>query len=236
MPETDIHRALRPQSRLELVLVTDMAREVIDVRSTVIYDYQEPNRLIVAQTNPPVLKSQVGQPIEVSFVIRDWDTRELRRFGYETKLLALVNDYEFRDGQTEQALIIGYPVKGVQETSVRLHVRVRPSTRHGILVSLKGFPGQCHLIDLSVGGALVSLDRPPDSSMDLLVNLELTIGDQVIDIQAERVRLFDREGSRLTFVGFKFLDLKPEIVRLIQQTVSNIMREELRARSGLDDQ
>jgi len=236
LPETDILRALRPQSRLELVLITDMAREVIDVRSAVIYDFQEPNRLIVAQTNPPVLKSQVGQTIEVSFVVRDRDTRELRRYGYETKLLALDNDYEFRAGQTEKALIIGYPEKGVQETSVRLHVRVRPSARHGICISPKGFSGQCHLIDLSVGGALISLDQASHASLDRLVSLELTIGDQVFDIRAERVRIFDREGSRLTFVGFKFLDLKPEILRLIQQTVNTIMREELRARSGLDDQ
>ena len=55
------------------------------------------------------------------------------------------------------------------------------------------------------------------------------------DSTGEVTRAFEREGSKLTYIGFKFVEMDSEGLRLLQESVNAIMRAELRARSGLDD-
>ncbi len=235
MEERELTRALGPQSRIDLILTLDVVKELIDVRPTVIYDWDSNDRLIVAQTSPPILRSQVGRKVEISFVIFDREANKTRRFGFTTVILELLLNYEIRAGVTEQALLIAYPTKGVIETSVRLHYRVEPSSEHNIDVDLRDAEGQVHLLDLSLGGLLVSWDGRGELKRGQETRLVLNLMGQTAVVRARVARIFEREGAKLIFVGFKFVEMDPATARLIQETVNSVMRDELKARSGLKE-
>ncbi len=236
MNKKEIIKALRPQSRLDLILSLDVINESIDVRSSVVYDYLGKNRLIIAQTTPPVRKSMIGQKIEISFLLRDPDTRRLGRYGYRTVIYDLLTDYQFRPGQSEQALVVGLPTtKSVKETSVRLHYRIQPAREHRIDCDIENFFGEVHLVDLSLGGALLSMTAKPTFNAGETLQLKLTLGDETLRLKGEAVRIFNREGSRNTFVGVKFIDPDQATQSAIQRAINRVMRTELRARAGLEE-
>ena len=128
---------IHPQRQVDLIVSVDFAKEKIDVRPTVIYDVDEfQKRVIIAQTNPPILKSMVGRNVEATFLTRVNPGEDPKRVGYKTKIMGLLPKYLLRQGGQEQALAIGFPRKGLEETSVRLHYRVFPSQNHQMSVSI----------------------------------------------------------------------------------------------------
>ncbi|MBW1711909.1 MAG: PilZ domain-containing protein [Deltaproteobacteria bacterium] len=233
MDEKKLRLALAPQSQVSLIISLDLAKEEADVRSTVIYDWDGDDKLILAQTLPPITRSMKGREIEATFTVLDVKTNARRRFGYPTTIIDVLAAYELRPNVVERAVVIGYPQGQVKESSVRLHHRVRPASAHRISVSLLGHPGLYHLIDLSLGGLLISYDGRSEFLPGRRVRLNLNLGEEQVPVKGQVVRVFDREAERLIFVGFQFLDLAPSQAHLLQKAVSQIMRDELKARSRM---
>ena len=61
----EVTRILRPQTKLDIVVKSDLVASQADVRGTVVLDI-DPIQMIVAQTNPPILSSMVGQSVEAT--------------------------------------------------------------------------------------------------------------------------------------------------------------------------
>lgn len=227
---------LRPQSRIDLILRVDLVRELIDVRSTVIYDFIEQKGLILAQTDPPTRRSMVGEEVEISWLTRHPDTRMPLRFGYKTKIFQIRTDYEFRPGEREQVLVVGFPKpSGLKETSVRLHYRVEPSSEHGFACQSDAFGGELHLVDISLGGMLISTTASVPYKAGEVIRIQLRAGGEDMSVQAEVIRVFNREGSRNNFVGLRFVELKMDDQHRLQDAINRVTRSELRARSGLEE-
>ena len=234
MATQELVRILRPQRQIDLIVSVDFVRERIDVRATVIYDSdQSQKRLVIAQTNPPILKSMVGRRVEATMLIREDQEGPQKRIGYQTKILEFMSEYQLREGAPEQAVAIGYPAGPLKDTSVRLHYRVQPSRAHQVSVSISGETERVNLLDLSLGGLLISYDGRTEYRPGQRISLILTIKETPIPIIGEAIRIFDREGSKLIFVGIKFTEIETQAAKLIQETVSEIMREDLKSRSGL---
>ncbi len=234
MGNDELARILWPQRQIDLIVSVDFIREKIDVRATVIYDVNEPQkRIAIAQTSPPILKSMVGREVEATMLIKQGRDETRKRVGYQTKILDFMPEYKLREGAPEQALAIGFPAKPLRDTSVRLHYRVYPSKAHEISVTVNGESNQVNLLDLSLGGLLVSYGGRNEYRPGQRLSLVLTIQNTAIPIIGEAIRIFDREGSKLLFVGIKFTEIETPSARIIQETVSKIMREDLKSRSGL---
>ncbi len=233
MDEREIARALGPLTSLDLIVSVDFYNEVIDVRSTSIYDLDYEKRIIVAQTNPPILHSMVGQEVEASFVIYDREANRQRRFGFKTPILNVESEYEIRAGVIEPAITIGYPRGGVRECVVRLFYRVEPTTDSGLSAGVADDPGESHVIDLSLGGMMLSYLGPTEFNQGDAVVCDFKFQDQETRIDGEVRRVFEREGSKMVYLGIKFVDMDPETNRLVQTAVNHIMRAELKERSGL---
>ncbi len=233
MEERELRRALSPQSHLDLILELDLGKEFIDARSTIIYDWGEKDTLILAQTSPPILRSNIGRKIQASFVVYDRVSNERKRYGYETTILELLPQYELRVDVFEPAVVIGYPTGELAEVPIRLHCRVEPTSEHGLTAQLKDISGETHVIDISLGGLLLSYDGRTEFLGRQQLRVDFYIKEQHVPLLTEVVRAYTIEGSRLTYLALKYVDLEPPVMRLIQDTVSAIMRDELRARSGL---
>ena len=229
-----LSRVIHPQRRVDLIVSVDFAKEKIDVRPTVIYDVDEfQKRVIIAQTNPPILKSMVGRNVEATFLTRVNPGEDPKRVGYKTKIMGLLPKYLLRQGGQEQALAIGFPRKGLEETSVRLHYRVFPSQNHQMSVSIDNESSGISLADLSLGGMRISCVGGREFQKGQKLSLVLKIEDKAVALEGTVVRVFSGENSRVSFVGIKFGRVEPQATALIQRMVSRIMRQELKARSGL---
>lgn len=231
----DLERILVPQKRLELITAEDLIRETIDVRTTIIYDLDDQGRMIVAQTSPPILHSWAGREITASFLTRDDDNRDLIRYGFPTKIEDFWSEYQLREDVVEPAVLLGPPLAEVEIRSVRLLYRVEPSSRHEIGLAIPRLTdSEVNLIDISQGGLQFSCRDSVDLVRGQTIRLTLNVGGNSLDLDARVARTDEREGSRLAYIGVQFMNPEPHQVRIIQQAVQSIIREEARAKSGLE--
>jgi len=235
MKSKEALRYFTPQTNIELVLTADMISERIDVRQTLVLDFEGKDKVIIAQTSPPILRSMVDRQVEATFIAFDREAGEKKRFGFRTTILEHRPNYELRAGVFERAVVISYPQGELKESGVRLHFRINPTSEHRISASLVGIDSKVNLIDISQGGLQLSCRRRTPLQEDQNITLLLSLKDRQLRLKGQVRRVFEVEGSRLLFVGVQFVEMEPEAVQAVQDMTTEIMRSELRARSGLDE-
>ena len=235
MSDINLEKILVPQKRLELITAEDLIKETIDVRTTIIYDLDDQGRMIVAQTSPPILRSWLGQAITASFLTRDEKNRDLVRYGFPTRIEDLWPEYQLREDVIETAVLLGPPLAEVEVRSVRLLYRVQPSSRHEIGLAVPRLDdGEVHLIDISQGGLQFSYKGSVELVRGQTIRLTLDVAGNSLALDARVARASEQESSRLAYIGVQFSNPEPHQVRIIQQAVQSIIREEARAKSGIE--
>ncbi|MEW6265589.1 MAG: PilZ domain-containing protein [Thermodesulfobacteriota bacterium] len=228
-------RFLRPQSKIDLILNLDLLQDVIEVRSSVIYEL-DPQRLIMAQTDPPILKSMIGREIEATFLAPGLENeKKLCRWGYSAALMDLIPDYRLhRDDQLDQqALVIGAPTpRTLYESNVRLAFRVPVADKDGLSLKFRSHSGLVSILDLSVGGVLASLPGAPHISIGDHLWHTLIFPDQAFisgEAEVRRVYAFGRPVKN-TLIGLKFLRLDVDASRTLGRWVNRLMLQAQRLR------
>ena len=235
MKSKEALRYFTPQKNIDLVLTSKMIEDKIDVRQTVILDFEGKDKVIISQTSPPILRSMIGREIEATFIAFDREAGDKVRLGFRTKILEHRPNYELRAGVFERAVVISYPQGELKESGVRLHYRINPTSEHSIRITLVGIDSRVNLLDISQGGLQISCGRGTPLQENQNLTLALGIKGRPLRIKGEIRRVFEIEGSRLLYAGIQFVDVEHEVAQTIQELTNDIMRSELRARSGLDD-
>jgi PilZ domain len=229
----DVLRALRPQAKIDLILTLDPLLDLIDVRSTIVYAVEE-TRVILAQPEPPIIPSRVGNEVEATFLVRGPRTGELRRWGYLTSIREIIRAYRLYqdDPIAQQAVVIGAPVGELVESNLRLHYRIRVASRYGIAMTVEALPGSVTIHDISGGGALISAPGLQGVSKGRRFAFTLSFPDHPpITGEAEVRRLvFRGKGTQPVAMGVKFVSLDVASARILQRAISNLMLEEVRDR------
>ena len=232
--QVEVLRALRPQAKIDLILTLDPLLDLIDVRSTIVYAVEEA-RVILAQPEPPILPSRVGNEVEATFLVRERRTGDLKRWGYLTSVREIIRAYRLYEDDpiTQQAVVIGAPGGELVESNLRLHYRIRVATRYGIAMTVEAFPGPVTIHDISGGGALISVPGLEGVSKGGRFAFTLTFPDHPpIAGEAEVRRLvFRGKGTQPVAVGVKFVSLDVASARVLQRAISSLMLEEVRDRS-----
>ena len=122
--EALFQKCLKPGNRVSIVVTRDEIREIVSVRRSRLHDIAEDGRLVLAQTSPPVTRSYVNRPVEISFLIRSAKQDEIPmiRFGYRTRLLGIIQDYDLGNNFRE-TILIAPPPKYLEEMNLRMHYR-----------------------------------------------------------------------------------------------------------------
>lgn len=217
---------LRPRDAILLVVSQDLIRERIDVRRSQVYDVF-PERLLVAQTAPPLSEEKLGARIEAVFVPLGQTTPH--PLGFESSILALVPDYPLEGGQTVQALAIAPPQKAPEPTNLRMHCRFPANDELGLSVKIKG-SAPARLMDISAGGMFVFFPGQSGFAVGQRLSYRLLFrhGD-VIRGQADIVDATQRlESDAPLFqdgaaVRLKFLRLDVTDARLLDRTLHRFM-------------
>jgi hypothetical protein len=94
---------IKPGLPVKIVLDVDHIREKSDVRNSIIFDINE-NMLIMAQTEPLILKSSINKTVLLTYLARE--NRNVVRYGFDADIFDLIMDYELSVDNKTKAIIL----------------------------------------------------------------------------------------------------------------------------------
>ena len=236
--QEELKRAnLRPQHQVEVVVSRGFSGESIDLRQSVILDVDPTGRLYLAQTTPPLLRSDVGLILELSFLSRFRDVPGGRwlRVGYRTPILEVIGDYQVSPDFKEPVIVVEDPAE-LRPSTLRLAFRVAPPEDLDLrLVLLPGYDS-VGLLDFSATGARFYHDLGWSFTPEKSICLGLISGKLFLTLPAKTVRtdtIRDRFGGERGLTSVLFVDLDAHTQNCLDQLLNETYRHLLAQRSGV---
>lgn len=237
----DPDRLLRPQTRIDLIFSMDLLTGQADVRGSMILDLT-PQFAIIAQTDPPILKSMIDREIEASIVHHDLITYESSRWGWSSRILGLDNAYKLnpKDPAATPGAVafIVLPAKGqIKKTNIRLAYRLDVGSKDSIDLELNPCPARITLLNFSAGGLMVSTPAPSPFELGQEFRFSMTFPENsqlmrtTIKGRLLLVRMEHEPGSLTSKLGLKFQDLDVSTARILEKFINAYMLEEQRLRN-----
>ncbi len=227
-------RLLRLRQLVDLVVRLDLEEDVIDVRRTVIQNIDRRGRVILAQTTPPVLKSMVGQKVEVTFLTFSRDRAGGRwvRLGYNTQVLNVIANYKLARNYRETVVMVGGPSQ-FHISTTRLAHRVRPTLDMDLRLFLMPRRSEVRLADLSGTGLSFRHSRLLSFAPGSIMRLLLTSGPVSISLVGKVVRTTPIKSRMLDITAVHFIDMDAATKKKMLQLVTEMDRHILAKRSGV---
>ena len=237
----DPKRLLRPQTRLDIILNMDFMTGQADVRSSMILDVTT-EYVVVAQSDPPILKSMVDRTVEATIVHHDFMTYRSSRWGWSSRILGLKNDYRMNPKDPQSAIVsvvyLSLPGPGaLQKSNVRQAYRLDVGSSGRIQFEMKPTPAPVTLLNFSAGGLMLATPAPPkynlgfEADFTLVFPAEGPLSETSIRGRAVVVRLEYEPGEPKAKLGLKFLDMPPDTSRSLEKVINHYMLEEQRRRN-----
>jgi|Deesub1362A_J573_1020465.scaffolds.fasta_scaffold01263_11 hypothetical protein len=228
-------RCLRPGRKVDLVLATDLARDFIEVRSSLLEDIDAKGRLILDQTLPRLGPSYLGREIEVTFLVRLDDVPGGRwlRVGYRTPVAGLRDNYALGGGLKVDVIMVEGP-KELKPYTLRLHFRLRPPPDRDLRLYLLPDRTRVEIEDISGGGVRFAHPRLWRFTPGKGLTLALEEGDTRLVLEGVVVRSGGEERGRDTsFTAVRFEGNPPETMHRLNYLLQELLRHKLAQRSGL---
>jgi hypothetical protein len=218
---TDL-RTVQPGSNIDLVVNVDFAREVIDVRRSLVYDIIE-KRIVLSQTNPPVTNKHIGKKFAITYLAKKDDDRV--RYGFYGKVMEVLREYELSSSDTVMAIAIDQETDPA-EFNVRMYFRVKPGRDSNVSLSIKG--EKVNIVDISIGGAKITHLKELHIEPLTTIRGILSMDGEDFDVKTKVLRVWEPPGSKkadnLEFMAVKFLDLNKELEDILGKKISQIER------------
>jgi PilZ domain. len=232
----DPARLIRPQTRLDIILNLDPITGQADVRNSLILDVA-PDSIIAAQSDPPILRSMTDAPIEATVIHHDRLNYETTRWGWNTRILGLRNDYRLNAKDPESALaavvFIGLPGKnGLRRANIRQAYRIDLTSRDNVSIEISPSLAPVSLLNFSAGGAMIATPAPPAYKLGEAVKFGLIFPEGPrIDGDALVVRMEYEPGENKAKLGLKFEELNVNNSRILNKLLNEYMLAEQRRRN-----
>ncbi|MCX5804511.1 MAG: PilZ domain-containing protein [Proteobacteria bacterium] len=214
---------IRPGLPVKIVMNTDNIKEISDVRNSIIFDIIE-NKLIIAQTEPPVLKSRINKSVVLTYIVKE--NKEDVRYGFDANIINLTNDYELSADNKTPAVIL-LKKANPQPYNLRFFFRIDSTSNNGIDISIYRKP--VNLIDISIGGAKISHNRELKLEPGRIIEIKLSIDGTVFDLNATVIRTWEpKEQTRvksLEFVALEFINTSMQFKNMLGKKIFDIQRE-----------
>jgi len=229
----DLINYIESNQDVDLIYDLDVDREVIDVRPTTIYDVKPDSHIILAQTEPPVLKSAEGRRVEITLVYRHLETNKYQRYGFPATILVVLDRHELPSGDTTSMLVVSWP-QTFRESGVRMHHRVEPSSGFGPTFFFRQPEEvEAQILDISLGGMRSWTPAHWDLKTRQLLRLRAVIDGQEYPLNAQVIRVIPMGRNQPGQVGLQFKDMPDEARNKLKEAIETEAREERRKLSGL---
>lgn len=230
----EINSIIKPGDRLDLIIRSSDDTDDLALLNSAVYDVtSSAEKIIVAQTSPPIPKSMIGRNIEVSVLTRTPEF-EYRRLGFRAVISKIIPNYQLHGGRESEAIELKRLGKAY-ERDLRYYFRVQPVPEYPIELAFPGENGHLDLIDISVGGLCFSRRMSSElqhieigDRLDLWVSVN---GNERLQLETKVVRKFYKD--HFEYIGVKFLDLERQDKQILEATLHRIQRIKLAKRSGM---
>ena len=214
---------IRPGLPVKIVVNVNHIKETNDVRNSIIFDVAE-KKIVIAQTEPPVLKSRVGKTIVITYIVKE--KKEVVRYGFDTTIVELIDQYGLSADNRTQALHLLQKTNPIQY-NLRFFYRVEPPSNSGINISIYRKP--VNIIDISIGGVKISHNRELKLELGRIIDMKLFIDNSVFDINAAVIRAWGPKEEKmfksLEYVALEFIDTSTHFKNTLGKKVISIQRE-----------
>jgi hypothetical protein len=205
--------SIRPGLATRIVTDIDVIKERVVVKGSTVYEVEEPT-IILAQTDPPILKSMLHKEVIVTYLVN------AVRYGFTAELVEFI-DYRLDSGQVK-ALVMR---RTGQEKpySIRMSYRVGPTGQSNIFMSV--FANKVDIVDISLGGTKFAYGMPFLLEPDDIAQIGLEIDGKVHTLEAHILRTWQEDledaGDDLWFASAEFVNMEgtttgPTLLRKIR--------------------
>jgi len=229
--------SVRLRHQAELIMDTDVLADQIEVRHSVIEDIDDKGRLYLSMPTPPILKSQVGTKVQVTFLSRYHDVPGGRwvRVGYHTTILDVLKAYELAEGVIESVVVVSPPQR-LEPTTVRMAYRLIPPEELDLRLYVRGEELEVGLMDLSIGGAQFHHPKDKEFALGRRLALRLVSGELAFNLTGRVVRhnkTYDVRGRERAVTSVQFGEMDPTTKNHLTRLVTETYRYLLAQRSGI---
>lgn len=201
-----LKRFVRPRQPADLILDLDLESDRIDIRHSAIEDFDAQGRLVLSQSDPPLLSSHRGRLAEVTFLapVRAASGRQWLRLGYHTPVRAVMPEYKLRPGVWISAIVVD-PPRRLEPCTARMAPRLTPSADMDLRLMLRPGQAEMEILDISAGGLYFSHPAWMSFGLGGWIDLLLLSGELALDLGGRVVRQealsHGRGGSAIRFEG-----------------------------------
>jgi len=213
---------IRPGLRVEFFYYADYKNENIHVMRTILYDVMG-KKMIMAQSSPSLLSASIKKNIVMTYLAKQ--EGKPVRFGFNAKILDLLNDYRIASGEAVSAIVIeqeGPP----KHFNIRSSFRVRvPSSIHLNLI-IGG--ERATLLDISIGGAMISGSTVKGLNQHDRIKITISFDNQVFNLEGEVLRILSPgKSSRndLQLASLKFFNAPRYFESALGKMIFNMERQ-----------
>ncbi len=219
--ETELMVLLRPGTNVNVVLNTDIDREIVDIRNSVIFDTNG-TAILLSQTTPPFLKGHIGKAISVTHIVEK--THTPIRVGFAGRVIDLIDGYTLESNEVVDAVRI-VRTGSIKSFDVRMHYRVRPNSRSGIQMKVAG--EEVVILDVSLGGARLCHSIANPITTVPPVKIFLSIDGREYDVEARISNVWNHPEVRpdLEYVSMQFLKMDRSCHHQLGSKILDIQRQ-----------
>lgn len=214
--------------------------EAPDIRRTVVEDIDRQGRLFLAQTSPPLLRSQVGHAVRLSFLDRYYDVPGGRwlRVGYETQVLELMSNHRLSATLRADVIVVDGP-RRLEQVTARSAFRLVPPEDLDLRLVLRPGGERVGLMDISFSGARFYHDHRWNFSVGRPLTCSLRTGGLDLPLTARVVRqdeIRDRWGEPHGVTCVRFVHNDPVVRHDLMRLLTEVYRLLLARRSGIKEE
>lgn len=214
---------IKPGMNINMIVSIDHLREIVDVKNSTIHDV-EGKRMIVAQTDPPISRTNLDKEMFVTFMEKG--PAGPSRYGFFARIVDFVKDYELKSSQKVQAIIMKKTGE-VEEYNLRMFYRLEPPSDCGIVISMEG--RKVNLIDISIGGAKFSHEKIHPFQPNETVKMMIEVAGNKTGIEAMVLRVWEPENEKIrktiAFASVQFIEIDAQLKNTLARKIRDIERD-----------
>lgn len=214
---------LKPGSNVNIITRIDYSREILETRNTLVHDVLG-DKIIIAQTNPPIAKTLLQRDIFMSYLVHE--NEETMRYGLPAKIIDFIDDYSLTSEQTARAVVL-HKLADKEEYNLRMFYRLEPPGNCGLDILIRD--GKVSIIDISIGGASFSYQRPHALRANDALRITLVIGEMAYEVDCKVLRVWEPDDSKLKrtigFASIQFLDMIGSMKNHLARKIRDVERE-----------
>jgi hypothetical protein len=214
---------IRPGLTVNIIINIDYRKEIVDTKNSIVHDTTG-KKVIIAQTDPPISRTNINKEIFVTFLEKEQGKPV--RYGFPARIVDFLKDFELASQQKVQAVVLLREGR-LEPYNLRMFYRLEPPGNCGIDIFVNG--NKVNILDVSIGGASFSHNKVYPFRVNDEVKIILVVGERAYQTESRVVRVWEPENERvkrsLEFVSIQFLDMDGHTKNELGRKIRDIERE-----------